>query len=42
MAVPKLGPLVAGFPPRLSGFELLSGHVGFVVDKVVLGQVYSE
>jgi hypothetical protein len=34
--------LVAGFPPRRSGFESRSGHVGFVVDKVALGQVFSE
>jgi hypothetical protein len=33
---------VAGFPPRRPGFEPWSGHVGFVVDKVVLGQVFSE
>jgi hypothetical protein len=33
--------LVAGFPPPLSGFA--SGqHVGFVVDKVTLEQVFSE
>jgi hypothetical protein len=29
--------VVAGFPPRRPG----SGHVGFVVDKVALGQVFS-
>jgi hypothetical protein len=34
--------LVAGFPPRRPGFEPRSGHVGFVVDKVALGQVFSE
>jgi hypothetical protein len=34
--------LVAGFPPRRPGFEPGSGHVGFVVDKVALGQVFSE
>jgi hypothetical protein len=33
---------VAGFPPRRTGFEPRSGHVGFVVDKVALGQVFSE
>jgi hypothetical protein len=33
--VPKLRWLVAGFEPR-------SGHVGFVVNKVELGQVFSE
>jgi hypothetical protein len=38
LAAPKLKRLVAGFPPRRPG----SGHVGFVVDKVVLGQVFSE
>jgi hypothetical protein len=30
------------FPPRLPGFELRSGNVGFVVVKVALGQVFSE
>jgi hypothetical protein len=29
--------MVAGFPPRAR-----SGHVGFVADKVTLGQVFSE
>jgi hypothetical protein len=29
--------LVAGFPPRRAGFDLGSGQVGFVVDKVALG-----
>jgi hypothetical protein len=38
----KLKRLVAGFPPRRSGFEPWSGHVGFVVDKVVLRQVFFE
>jgi hypothetical protein len=33
---------VAGFPPRRPGFETRSGHVGFVVDRVALGQVFSE
>jgi hypothetical protein len=41
-AVPYLRPLVANFPPRRPGFEPRSGHVGFVVDKVALGQVFSE
>jgi hypothetical protein len=27
---------------RRPGFETRSGHVGFVVDKVVLGQIFSE
>ena len=35
-AVPQLKRLVAGFPPRRSG------PVGFVMDKVALGQVFSE
>jgi hypothetical protein len=40
-AVPQLKRLVAGFPPRRPGFA--SGqHVGFVVDKAALGQVFSE
>jgi hypothetical protein len=34
--------LVAGFPPRRPGFDPRSGHVGFVVDKMALGQVFSE
>jgi hypothetical protein len=34
--------LVAGFPPRWPGFEPRSGHGEFVVDKVALGQVFSE
>jgi hypothetical protein len=34
--------LMDGFPPRRPGFEPGSGHVGFVVDKVALGQVFSE
>jgi hypothetical protein len=34
--------LVAGFHPRRPGLEPRSGHVGFVVDKVALGQVLSE
>jgi hypothetical protein len=36
-----LNRLVADFPPRRSGFA--SGqHVGFVVDKAAMGQVFSE
>jgi hypothetical protein len=31
--------LVAGFPQRPPGFDPGSGQVGFVVDKVALGQV---
>jgi hypothetical protein len=34
--------LIAGFPPRRPGFKTGSSHVGFVVDKVALGQVLSE
>jgi hypothetical protein len=30
------------FPPRQPWFERRSGHVGFMVDKVALGQVFSE
>jgi hypothetical protein len=41
--VPQLRRLVAGFPPRRRpGFDPRSDHVGFVVDKVALGQVFSE
>jgi hypothetical protein len=33
--------LFAGFPPRRPGFAY-GQHVGFVVDKAALGQVFSE
>jgi hypothetical protein len=39
-AVPWLGRLVTIFPPRRPGFEPGSVHVGFVVDKVALWQVF--
>jgi hypothetical protein len=41
-AVPQLRRSVPGFPPRWPGFEPKSIHVGFVVDKVTLRQVFSE
>jgi hypothetical protein len=41
-AMPQLKWLVAGFPPRRPEFKPGSGHVGFVVDKVALGQVFSK
>jgi hypothetical protein len=41
-AKPQLKRLVAGFPPRRPGLDPGCGQVGFVVDKVVLGQVFSE
>jgi hypothetical protein len=34
--------LVAGFPPQLPGLKPGFSHVGFVVDKVALRQVFSE
>jgi hypothetical protein len=34
--------LVADFPPRRPVFDTESGHLGFVVDKAALGQVFSE
>jgi hypothetical protein len=40
MAVPWLRSLVAGFSSRRPRFEPGSIHVGFVVDKVALGQVF--
>jgi hypothetical protein len=40
MAVPWLRRLVAGLPPRRPGFDPGSVRVGFVVDKVALGQVF--
>jgi hypothetical protein len=42
LAARQLKRLVAGFPPRRPGFDLGSGQVGFVVDKVALAQVFSE
>jgi hypothetical protein len=42
VVVPQLRRLVAGFPPWRPGFDHRSGHVGFVVDKVALRQVFSE
>jgi len=38
--VPWLRRLVAGLSPRRPGFAPGSVHVGFVVDKVALGQVF--
>jgi hypothetical protein len=40
IAVPWLRRLAAGLSPRRPGFDPRSVHVGFVVDKVVLGQVF--
>jgi hypothetical protein len=34
--------LAAGFSLRFGGFEAASSHVGFLVDNVALGQVFSE
>jgi hypothetical protein len=39
---PQFKLLVAGFPPRRSGFEPGAGQVGSVMDKLALGQVFSE
>jgi hypothetical protein len=41
MAVPWLRRLVAGLSPRRPRFDPGSVHVGFVVDRVALGQVFS-
>jgi hypothetical protein len=40
VAVPWLRRLVAGLSPRRPGFNPGSVHMGFVVDKVALGQVF--
>jgi hypothetical protein len=40
MAVPWLRRLVAGLSPRRPGFNPGPVHVGFMVDKVALGQVF--
>jgi hypothetical protein len=42
MALPLFRLLVAGYPPRMTGLESKSDHVGFVVDKAELGMVFSE
>jgi hypothetical protein len=39
-AVPWLRRLAAGLPQRRPGFDPGSVYVGFVVDKVALGQVF--
>jgi hypothetical protein len=41
-AAPPLRQLVPGFPPRRPASEPGSGHERFVVDKVALGEVFSE
>jgi hypothetical protein len=42
LAAPQLRRLVTGFPMRWPRFEPRYGHMGFVVDKVALGQVISD
>jgi hypothetical protein len=32
----------SGFPPRRPGFDPMSGHVGFVVDEMSLGQFFLD
>jgi hypothetical protein len=41
MAVPRVRGLIAGFSLSRSGFAPNAVHVGFVVDKMALGQVSS-
>jgi hypothetical protein len=41
-AVPWFRRLVAGFPPLRPAFDPRSGHVRLLVDKMTLGQVFSE
>jgi hypothetical protein len=41
-AVPWLRRLFTGLSPLRAGFDPGSVHVGFVVDKVALGQVFSR
>lgn len=38
IVVPRLRRLEAGLPPRRTGFNLRPAHVGFVADKVALGE----
>jgi hypothetical protein len=42
VAVTWLRRLVIGFSWRLTGFDLSSGHVGFMVDKVAVEQGFYE
>jgi hypothetical protein len=42
LAVPWLRRLVAGLPPRRPVFDPESVHVGFLVEKVAMGQVFPE
>jgi hypothetical protein len=41
-AMPQLKQLDAGYSLWWPGFEPVSSYVGFVMDKVALGQVFSE
>ena len=41
-AIPLLRQLVGGLSPRKGGFDLVSFPVGFVVDRVALGQFFSS
>jgi hypothetical protein len=41
-AVPQFRPSVAVFPSRRHGFNPRSDHVGFMVDKVALRQVFTD
>jgi hypothetical protein len=34
--------LIAGFPTQLSGFDYRLGHLGFMVNKIAVGQVLSK
>jgi hypothetical protein len=40
--MPQLKWLITGFTPWQPGFKPRSGHVGFVVDEMALGQIFSE
>jgi hypothetical protein len=42
IALPYLKRSLAGFPPRRPGFDPKSGDMGFLVDKVALGQVFFD
>jgi hypothetical protein len=41
MAMPQIWWFVTGIPQQQPGLDPKSGHVGFVVDKVEMGQVFS-
>jgi hypothetical protein len=40
--MPYFSPLIGGFLERQTGFDIMSGYMEFVLDKVALWQVISK